>query len=116
MFVKVCTIPGSDRDEHEKQHLPEFDHEGGMNSPDIVGLTEKAKLVIGSFETRSPIVHQIVRYSGKPRDIILAIVSAKSGFALKEVTEPITNPDTLSKDSDSGDAYIAMPQDKDVFF
>ncbi|TKA23110.1 hypothetical protein B0A54_17991 [Friedmanniomyces endolithicus] len=141
-----------------------------MNSPDIGGLIEEAKQVMGLSQTKvfssdvlrvefqgvnqphltlvdlpglfragsreqseheAPIVHQMVRgYMEQPRSIILAVVSAKSDFALQEVTkyarelDPdgmrtlglITKPDTLSKDSDSEVAYIAMAQNKDVVF
>ncbi|KAK0841770.1 hypothetical protein LTS02_016715 [Friedmanniomyces endolithicus] len=168
--VKVSIIPGSNRDDHEKQRLSEFSHEVDMNSPDIGGLIEEAKQVMGLSQTKvfssdvlrvefqgvnqphltlvdlpglfragsreqseheAPIVHQMVRgYMEQPRSIILAVVSAKSDFALQEVTkyarelDPdgmrtlglITKPDTLSKDSDSEVAYIAMAQNKDVVF
>ncbi|KAK1060944.1 hypothetical protein LTR33_012802 [Friedmanniomyces endolithicus] len=79
----------------------------------------------------APIVQQMVRgYMEKPRSITLAVVSAKSDFALQEVTQYareldpkglrtlglITKPDTLPKGSDSEAAYIAMAQNKDVIF
>lgn len=168
--VKVSIIPGSDRDEHEKQRLTSFNHKVDIDSPDISGLIERAKLAMGLSDTKvfssdvlriefqgvnqphltlvdlpglfragnreqseqeAPVVHQMVRgYMEKPRSIILAVVSAKSDFALQEVTkyarelDPdgmrtlglITKPDTLSKGSDSEAAYITMAQNKDVVF
>ncbi|KAH0592650.1 hypothetical protein MHUMG1_09642 [Metarhizium humberi] len=77
------------------------------------------------------IVSKMVRdYVKKPRSIILAVVSAKSDFALQEITEMareldprglrtlglITKPDTLDSGSDSEAAYIRLAQNQDVFF
>ncbi|KAK5734604.1 hypothetical protein LTR17_008825 [Elasticomyces elasticus] len=67
-------------------------------------------------------------YMGRPRSIILAVVSAKSDFALQEVTELarrldpkglrtlglITKPDTLYAGSESETAYLRLAQNKDV--
>ncbi|KAK0954179.1 hypothetical protein LTS01_024037, partial [Friedmanniomyces endolithicus] len=50
--VKVSIIPGSNRDDHEKQRLSEFSHEVDMNSPDIGGLIEEAKQVMGLSQTK----------------------------------------------------------------
>lgn len=50
--VKVSIIPGSDRDDHEKQRLSEFNREVDMNSPDIAGLIEEAKQVMGLSQTK----------------------------------------------------------------
>jgi GTP-binding protein EngB required for normal cell division len=76
-------------------------------------------------------VRNIVRsYMKRPRSIILAVVSAKSDFALQEVTELareldpkgtrtlglITKPDTLDAGSDSEVSYIKLAQNKDVVF
>ncbi|KAK5129239.1 hypothetical protein LTR08_003724 [Meristemomyces frigidus] len=76
-------------------------------------------------------VRQMVKgYMTRPRSIILAVVSAKSDFALQEVTELareldprgirtlglITKPDTLDAGSDSETAYIKLAQNKDVIF
>ncbi|KAK2067303.1 hypothetical protein P8C59_001056 [Phyllachora maydis] len=69
-------------------------------------------------------------YMDKPRSIILAVVSAKSDFALQQVTELtrevdaqgvrtlgiITKPDTLDEGSDSELAYVELAQNKDVVF
>ncbi|KAK5992165.1 Interferon-induced GTP-binding protein Mx2 [Cladobotryum mycophilum] len=77
------------------------------------------------------IVRNMVRgYMKRPRSIILAVVSAKSDFALQDVTEfareldpkgtrtlgLITKPDTLDKGSDSEAAYLRLAQNKDVVF
>jgi len=76
-------------------------------------------------------VRNIVRsYMKRPRSIILAVVSAKSDFALQEVTELareldptgtrtlglITKPDTLDTGSDSEASYLKLAQNKDVVF
>lgn len=69
-------------------------------------------------------------YMKRPRSIILAVVSAKSDFALQAVTalarkhDPrgertlglITKPDTLDAGSDSERAYVELAQNKDVKF
>ena len=69
-------------------------------------------------------------YVKRPRSIILAVVSAKSDFALQEITEMahkldpsgtrtlglITKPDTLDTGSDSEAAYFRLAQNKDVEF
>lgn len=69
-------------------------------------------------------------YMRRPRSIILAVVSAKSDFALQEVTEfareldpkgtrtlgLITKPDTLDPGSDSEAAYLKLAQNRDVVF
>lgn len=77
------------------------------------------------------IVKKMVRgYMKRPRSIILAVVSAKSDFALQEVTELareldpagvrtlglITKPDTLDAGSDSERAYLTLAANKDVVF
>jgi GTPase SAR1 family protein len=76
-------------------------------------------------------VRRIVRgYMKRPRSIILAVVSAKSDFALQEVTELareldpkgtrtlglITKPDTLDTGSDSEASYLNLAQNEDVVF
>jgi len=76
-------------------------------------------------------VRNMVRgYMIRPRSIILAVVSAKSDFALQEVTELareldpkgtrtlglITKPDTLDAGSDSEASYLKLAQNKDVVF
>lgn len=76
-------------------------------------------------------VKNIVRQSMKrPRSIILVVVSAKSDFALQDVTELareldpfgertlglITKPDTLDAGSDSETSYVKLAQNKDVVY
>lgn len=72
----------------------------------------------------------VLSYMKKPRTIILAVVSAKSDFALQQVTrhtralDPqgirtlglITKPDTLDEGSDSERFYVELAQNKDVHF
>ncbi|KAK8859764.1 dynamin family protein [Apiospora arundinis] len=72
----------------------------------------------------------VLSYMRKPRSIILAVVSAKSDFALQQVTrharelDPhglrtlglITKPDTLDQGSDSERFYMELAQNKDVQF
>ncbi|KAJ4307323.1 hypothetical protein N0V88_000706 [Collariella sp. IMI 366227] len=72
----------------------------------------------------------VLSYMKTPRTIILAVVSAKSDFALQQVTrhtreqDPrgkrtlglITKPDTLDQGSDSEQFYIQLAQNKDVHF
>ena len=72
----------------------------------------------------------VLSYMKKPRTIILAVVSAKSDFALQQVTrhariqDPtgsrtlglITKPDTLDIGSDSEKFYVELAQNKDVKF
>ncbi|MBE3044556.1 dynamin family protein, partial [Candidatus Bathyarchaeota archaeon] len=72
----------------------------------------------------------VLSYMKRQRTIILAVVSAKSDFALQEVIELardldpkglrtlglITKPDTLDMGSDSESAYLKLAQNKDVDF
>lgn len=72
----------------------------------------------------------VLSYIQSPRSIILAVVSAKSDFALQSVTKHarrldpkgirtlglITKPDTLDAGSDSERAYVDLAQNKDVNF
>lgn len=72
----------------------------------------------------------VISYMSQPRSIILAVVSAKSDFALQQVTrharvlDPhgmrtlglITKPDTLDEGSDSERFYMELAQNKDVQF
>ncbi|KAK3617636.1 hypothetical protein LTR56_025148 [Elasticomyces elasticus] len=50
--VKVSIIPGSDRDDHDNQRLSEFSHEVDMINPDIGGVIEEAKQVMGLSQTK----------------------------------------------------------------
>lgn len=83
----------------------------------------------GQSRQFAPIIREMVRnYIKRPRSIILAVVSAKSDFAVQEVTELareldpkatrtlglITKPDTLDVGSDSEASYVNMAQNKDV--
>ncbi|AEO66496.1 uncharacterized protein THITE_54974 [Thermothielavioides terrestris NRRL 8126] len=70
----------------------------------------------------------VLSYMKNPRTIILAVVSAKSDFALQQITrhareqDPngtrtlglITKPDTLDEGSDSERFYIELAQNKDT--
>lgn len=72
----------------------------------------------------------VLSYMKRERTIILAVVSAKSDFALQEVTQLarqldpggmrtlglITKPDTLDAGSDSERAYLTLAQNNDVHF
>ena len=66
----------------------------------------------------------------QPRSIILAVVAAKSEFALQQVTQRaremnpeghptfglITKPDTLDEGSEIERAYLELAQNRDVEF
>ncbi|KAK4134804.1 dynamin family protein [Trichocladium antarcticum] len=83
-----------------------------------------------SAEDASIVEALVLSYMKKPRTIILAVVSAKSDFALQQVTrhtralDPqgtrtlglITKPDTLDEGSDSERFYVELAQNKDVHF
>ena len=83
-----------------------------------------------SVEDAKTVRNMVVEYMKKPRSIILAVVSAKSDFALQEVTklarklDPegvrtlglITKPDTLDPGSDSQISYVKLAQNRDVIF
>jgi GTP-binding protein EngB required for normal cell division len=83
-----------------------------------------------SVEDADTVGNMVVGYMKKPRSIILAVVSAKSDFALQEVTELarnldpegmrtiglITKPDTLDPGSDSENSYVKLARNKDVVF
>ena len=70
----------------------------------------------------------VLSYMKQPRSIILAVVSAKSEFALQQVTQRvreldpegsrtlglITKPDTLDVGSESERAYFELAQNQDV--
>ncbi|KAJ0167239.1 Interferon-induced GTP-binding protein Mx2 [Colletotrichum tanaceti] len=83
-----------------------------------------------SLEDATIVREMVRRYMARPRSIILAVVSAKSDFALQEVTELarkidprgirtlglVTKPDTLDAGSDSEAAYLRLVQNADVKF
>ncbi|KAG5974698.1 hypothetical protein E4U55_008091 [Claviceps digitariae] len=81
-----------------------------------------------SDEDSETVADMVLRYMKQPRSIILAVVSAKSDFALQKVTrlareyDPkgartlglITKPDTLDEGSESQSAYVKLAQNEDV--
>ncbi|KAG5991712.1 hypothetical protein E4U43_003954, partial [Claviceps pusilla] len=81
-----------------------------------------------SDEDSETVADMVLRYMKQPRSIILAVVSAKSDFALQKVTrlardfDPqgartlglITKPDTLDDGSESQLAYVNLAQNEDV--
>ena len=83
-----------------------------------------------SEEDSETVKSLVLAYMRKPRSIILAVVSAKSDFALQQVTQHaraldpkglrtlglITKPDTLDDGSDSQRFFIELAQNKDVEF
>ena len=83
-----------------------------------------------AVEDAAIVKQMVTSYMKRPRSIILAVVSAKSDFALQEVTELareldpkgmrtlglITKPDTLDAGSDSETAYVKLAQNEDVSF
>ncbi|KAK9445456.1 Dynamin central region [Metarhizium brunneum] len=83
-----------------------------------------------SVEDSKLVESLVLSYMEQPRSIILAVVSAKSEFALQQVTQRareldpdggrtlglITKPDTLHEGSESEKAYFELAQNKDVRF
>ncbi|KAH6892580.1 P-loop containing nucleoside triphosphate hydrolase protein [Thelonectria olida] len=81
-----------------------------------------------SMEDAKLVESLVISYMEQPRSIILAVVSAKSEFALQQVTQRarekdpgghrtlglITKPDTLHEGSESERAYIELAQNTDV--
>jgi GTPase SAR1 family protein len=106
----------------------------GPNQPhltmvDLPGLFKAANRE--QSEADAQLVRSLVQsYMKKQRSIILAVVSARSDFALQEVTtfsrqlDPngsrtlglITKPDQLDQGSDSERSYVDLAQNKDVKF
>ncbi|KAH0597145.1 hypothetical protein MHUMG1_05455 [Metarhizium humberi] len=96
---------------------------------DLPGLFQAGNSV-QSDEDSETVTNIALRYMERPRSIILAVVSAKSDFALQQVTrlarrlDPegrrtvglITKPDTLDEGSESEAAYIRLAQNEDVRF
>lgn len=96
---------------------------------DLPGLFEASNRD-QSDEDAEMVKSLVLSYMRSPRSIILALVSAKSDFALQSVTrhartlDPegirtlglITKPDTLDEGSDSERAYLELAQNKDVKF
>jgi GTP-binding protein EngB required for normal cell division len=83
-----------------------------------------------SLDDSKTVEQMVIGHMKRPRSTILAVVSAKSDFALQEVTEYtreldpkgvrslglITKPDTLDAGSKSEAAYFKLAQNKDVVF
>lgn len=83
-----------------------------------------------SMEDAKLVESLVLSHTEQPRSIILAVVSAKSEFALQQVTQRaremdpgghrtiglITKPDTLHEGSESEQAYLQLAQNKDVNF
>ncbi|KAI1109635.1 P-loop containing nucleoside triphosphate hydrolase protein [Nemania sp. NC0429] len=106
----------------------------GPNQPHLTMVDLPGLFLAGNkdqSEDDAKLVESLVlSYMEKPRSIILAVVSAKSDFALQQVTsrarvlDPegvrtlglITKPDTLDVGSESEKFYMDLAQDKDVKF
>ncbi|KAK3175407.1 hypothetical protein K4F52_010291 [Lecanicillium sp. MT-2017a] len=104
----------------------------GPNQPNLTLVDLPGLFRAGNREQSvkdAAVVRAMVRdYLKRPRSIILAVVSAKSDFALQEITELareldprgvrtlglITKPDTLDAGSDSEAAYLKLAQNRDV--
>ncbi|KAF4121448.1 Dynamin central region [Geosmithia morbida] len=83
-----------------------------------------------SLEDAKMVEHLVLSYMEQPRSIILAVVSAKSEFALQQVTQRarekdpdghrtvglITKPDTLDEGSESQTSYLELAHNRDVEF
>ncbi|KAG5922928.1 hypothetical protein E4U42_005133 [Claviceps africana] len=83
-----------------------------------------------SVQDAQTVRNLVLGYVTKPRSIILAVVSAKSDFALQEITQMareldpegirtlglITKPDALDVGSDSEASYVKLAQNRDVVF
>lgn len=97
-----------------------------VDLPGLFRAGNKDQSVVDAATVRD----MVTAYVKRPRSIILAVVSAKSDFALQEVTELarrldphgtrtlglITKPDTLDVGSDSERAYLRIAQNHDVVF
>ncbi|KAG5981785.1 hypothetical protein E4U55_002563 [Claviceps digitariae] len=83
-----------------------------------------------SVQDAQTVRNLVLEYVKRPRSIILAVVSAKSDFALQEITQMareldpegirtlglITKPDALDVGSDSEASYVKLAQNNDVVF
>ncbi|KAG6241034.1 hypothetical protein E4U25_007034 [Claviceps purpurea] len=83
-----------------------------------------------SVDDAETVRNLVLGYVRSPRNIILAVVSAKSDFALQEITQMarevdpdgdrtlglITKPDALDVGSDSEASYVKLAQNNDVVF
>ena len=106
----------------------------GMSQPHLTMVDLPGLFRAGNrdqaVEDAAIVKQMVTSYMKRPRSIILAVVSAKSDFALQEVTELareldpkgvrtlglITKPDTLDAGSDSETAYVKLAQNEDVSF
>lgn len=105
---------------------PEQPHLTMVDLPGLFQVGNSAQ----SDQDSETVTDMVIRYMDRPRSIILAVVSAKSDFALQKVTrlarqlDPnghrtlglITKPDTLDEGSESEAAYIRLAQNEDVRF
>ncbi|KAI0478308.1 P-loop containing nucleoside triphosphate hydrolase protein [Xylaria cf. heliscus] len=142
--VDIYIIPSHDRSEHEKRNWRHFIVEAakgamGLNFGDTVFSTDIFRVEISGptqpyltmLEDDAKLVEALVlSYMKKLRSIVLAVVSAKSDFALQQVTrharalDPdgvrtlgfITKLDTLDAGSDSENFYVELAKNKDVKF
>ncbi|KID82110.1 interferon-induced GTP-binding protein Mx [Metarhizium guizhouense ARSEF 977] len=158
--AKASIIPGPGRLPEERESLCRFNVELDLTKPGMGMVVGKAKEAMGLSEVRAfstdilrvelcgpsqPHLTWLIflafselgtginrsktqQWSG--RCIILAVVSAKSDFALQEITEMareldpkgnrtlglITKPDALDVGSDSEAAYVKLAENKDVAF
>ncbi|KHO00775.1 interferon-induced GTP-binding protein Mx [Metarhizium album ARSEF 1941] len=94
---------------------------------DLPGLFQAGNS-LQSDQDSETVTNMAIKYMKLPRSIILAVVSAKSDFALQQVTrlargyDPnghrtiglITKPDTLDEGSESEAAYIRLARNDDV--
>ena len=106
----------------------------GLNQPHLTMVDLPGLFRAGnrdqSVEDAATVKNMVVGHMKRPRSIVLAVVSAKSDFALQDVTELsreldpmgtrtlglITKPDTLDVGSDSESAYVKLAQNGDVVF
>ncbi|OAA44809.1 interferon-induced GTP-binding protein Mx [Metarhizium rileyi] len=105
---------------------PEQPH---LTMVDLPGLFQAGNSMQSDRDSET-VTRMVLSYMERPRSIILAVVSAKSDFALQKVTrlarglDPngnrtiglITKPDTLDEGSESEAAYIRLAKNEDVRF
>jgi hypothetical protein len=110
----------------ERTYVTDFDEQTMVDLPGLFLAGNKDQ----SEQDAALVEALVLSYMKNPRTIILAVVSAKSDFALQQVTrharaqDPngartlglITKPDTLDQGSDSERFFIELAQNKDVKF
>ncbi|CAI4214295.1 unnamed protein product [Parascedosporium putredinis] len=141
--INVTIIPGEGRSHDERAKLASFKPAISSSQLELGDIIEEAKqphltivdlpglFRVGNREQAaqdSEVVRSLVlSYMKSERAVILAVVSAKSDFALQEVThlarqlDPdgdrtlglITKPDTLDPGSESEMYYLQLAQNKD---